>query len=140
MVKPSCVLDTNIIISGILFGGNSREIIRLGMQKKINIYLSAQILLETSRVFYEKFKLTNEEIELILKGLARISTLVEPQIKLDIVKKDSSDNMVIECAYCVKADFVISGDKHLLELKKYKNINLITPSQFLDLISSKLIT
>jgi putative PIN family toxin of toxin-antitoxin system len=140
MVKPSCVLDTNIIISGILFGGNSQEIVQLGIQEKINIYLSAQILLETSRVLYEKFKLTNEEIELILKGLAKISTIVEPQTKLNLVKKDSSDNRIVECAYCAKANFVISGDKHLLELKKYRNINFITPSQFLNLVSSKLAT
>lgn len=67
-------------------------------------------------------------MELILK----LATIVEPQTKLDVVKDDTDDNMFIECAVECGAGYIISGDRHLLSLREYNNIKIITVSEFLN--------
>ena len=59
------------------------------------------------------------------------STLVKPTISLSVVHEDPTDNKILECAETAKADFVITGDKHLLNLKKWKSTEIVTPSEFI---------
>ncbi len=62
------------------------------------------------------------------------SVLVKPSLKLNVIVEDPEDNRVLECAICVNASFIASGDKHLLNLKKYDDIVIITPKEFLKRI------
>lgn len=79
----------------------------------------------------DKFKVPPEKVEEFLEIIVFDSKIVYPKNKLDIVKKDPSDNKVIECAIEAEASFVVSGDKHLLEIKEYKGIKIVSPREFL---------
>jgi hypothetical protein len=131
------VIDTNVFISGIFWAGNfCSEIIDKWKNKKFELVSSIEIieeLIETLRNF--KIKMPEEIIQRWKTMIIENSIIVEPTTKLNIVKDDPDDNKFIETALTGKADFIISQDKHLLKLKKYQTINLISPKEFLDLIS-----
>lgn len=131
MTKPKVVLDTNIYLSAIIFGGNPRKLLFLAIQNKIVLYSSAEILLEIAQKLKTKFHWSAEKINFTVKSIGQLAALVSPKEKLKIIKKDPSDNKILEAAVVAKADFIISGDNHLLKLKKYKGIKIIQAADFL---------
>ena len=137
MTKYTVVLDTNVYLSGIIFGGNSGHLLDLAIEGKLTIISSAAILLEISDKLKNKFHWNKEQIIVTIKSIAKLSEVVTPKKKLQIVKKDKDDNKIIEAAYESDSDFIITGDKHLLEIKKYQNIHIISPSQFLSVYFKK---
>lgn len=133
MTRPIVVLDTNVYLSGIIFGGNSRHLLDLTIAKKITAITSPAILLEISQKLEKKFKWNKNQIFLTIKTIAKSAKLVTPSKKLLIVKVDKNDNKIIEAAVESKANFIISGDKHLLRIKKYQQIKIVSPAEFLAL-------
>lgn len=132
-VKPKVVFDTNIYISAILFGGTPRLALELAREEAIQLYLSRQILLELAEKLREKFKWEEEDIEEVIERILFFAKLVKPQYKVDLIKVDPDDNLILECAEEAKVDFIVSGDKkHLLSLKSYKDISIISAKEFLD--------
>jgi putative PIN family toxin of toxin-antitoxin system len=128
------VLDTNVYISAIIFGGNCEEILRLANLGSFDLLLSKYILLEIKYVLKYKFNWTNKQVTTTISYLRDITTEIKPDISLDIVHDDPSDNKVIECALAGNAHYIVTGDRnHLLPLKKYKNIKIISPAEFLRL-------
>ena len=67
--------------------------------------------------------------------LVSIAKMVEPNERLDIVKDDADDNKILECAKSGKVDFIVSNDNHLLKLKKFDKIPILTPKEFIKNIS-----
>jgi len=65
------------------------------------------------------------------------SEFVEPQKRIFAVTEYLDDNKFLECAIEAKVDYIISGDPHLLDMKKYKTVKIVTASEFLDVISKK---
>lgn len=133
MTKLNVVPDTNVYLSGILFGGNSRHILDLVISKKIVATTSPQILLEISEKLDKKFKWDKDKILTVIKTLAKTTSIIKPKKSLDAVKADKNDNKIIEAAAEAKADDIITGDKHLLDLEKYQNIKILAPADFLSL-------
>lgn len=131
------VLDTNVYLSAIIFGGNPRHILDLIIEKKIISYISPAILLEISNKLEKKFKWKKEQIKIIIKTLASSGTIVYPNKKIFIVKKDKNDNKIIETAVEAKAEFIVTGDNHLLEINKYKNIRIVTSAEFISYYQKK---
>ena len=128
------VLDTNIYISAVLFGGNCEEILRLATQRSFEIIISKSIVLEIEAVLKEKFKWSKKQVSETLAYIKNISTLSKPNISISVIKEDPSDNKIIECAIFVGANYIVTGDKnHLLPLKEYKGIKIVSPSEFLRL-------
>jgi len=125
------ILDTNVYISAFIFGGNPRKIIELTQNSQITIYISPSILLEIAQKLKGKFQWNFNQIKHIIKTLNQITTITYPTKKINIIKSDPTDNKILECAVEAKAKYIISGDKHLLNLKQYKNIKILTPTQFL---------
>jgi len=127
-------LDTNILVSALLFGGKPEEILDLAARKQINIISSPIILAELQQVLINKFMWTDNDAKQSLKSLMEILTLVVPQQKINKIKY-GPDNRILECAVEGKADFIISGDKkHLLPLSEFKEIKIITASQLLKIV------
>ena len=128
------VIDTNVVISALLFGGTPGKLIPLWKSGHIITLASAEIIDEYIQVMtYPKFKLSEEEIHYllyfeILPYLAVVS--VGPALS-PIIEKDPSDDKFILCAEAGKANFIISGDQHLISHKNYKKIKIINPEQFL---------
>lgn len=129
--KPTAVLDTNIYLSAIIFGGNPKHILDLIIVKKINSLISPGILLEISQKLSQKFKWDKEKTALTIKTIAKTNELVYPKEKLKVVREDLDDNKIIEAAREGKADFIITGDSHLLKIKSYKKIKSLSPMDFL---------
>lgn len=70
----------------------------------------------------------------VIRNIVENSTLVKPKFKLNMIKEDPEDNRVLDCALQAKTDFIVSGDKHLLKLRKFRHIKILTPREFLDAI------
>ncbi|PJB99643.1 MAG: putative toxin-antitoxin system toxin component, PIN family [Candidatus Nealsonbacteria bacterium CG_4_9_14_0_8_um_filter_35_12] len=126
------VLDTNVFISALFWKGAPYEILKKVLEGAILNSISPQILKEIKEKLLYKFKLPPEKVREFLEIIIFNSQIVYPKKKLNVVKKDPSDNKVIECVLEAGASFVISGDKHLLEIKEYKGIKIITPNKFLS--------
>jgi len=132
MGKEKIVVDTNILISALGWEGKSRELLRKIIDNKYELLISNKQLAEIKRVLdYPKFGFTNEQRNQFLKIIFQIATLKETKTELDVIKEDPADDMLLECAIETGAKHVISGDKHLKKLKIYKNITIISVSDFL---------
>jgi putative PIN family toxin of toxin-antitoxin system len=133
MSKIKVVLDTNIYISAILFGSKPESLISLAREKAIDIFISDKILNELNRIFKHKFGWSNEQIYFLNESLNKITHFVVPTEKIKIIKAHHSDNCILECAIEAKANYIISGDKrHILPLKTYRGIKILSVSQFLN--------
>lgn len=130
------VFDTNVYVSAAVYGGNLEILFRLswGYDRRFRLYTSNEILKETVRVLTsDKFRFTREEVSDTIAIVVDAADVVEPKTKITVLS-DDPDNRILECAIKAKADFIVSGDKHLLGLKKYKGIPILKPAQFLTLL------
>lgn len=128
------VLDTNVLISALLFTGISSELVSLWQEGRLTALLSREILDEYLRVLaYPKFQLSETEIKaLIEEDLLPFVQVIKPGIRVRVVKRDPSDNKFLECAVAGKANVLISGDKELLAIRHYRQVRIQTPSRFLE--------
>ncbi|MGO8989725.1 MAG: putative toxin-antitoxin system toxin component, PIN family [bacterium] len=127
------VLDTNVLISAILFGGKPRRILEKAIRVEIRLCLSEPMLEELKGVLQRsKFDYSPEMIQIILTELMSISDFVNTSETINIVAEDPEDNRILECAVAANADYVITGDSHLLKLKKYLNIDILNAAAFLE--------
>lgn len=134
MKKPvKVVFDANIYLSAIIFGGNPRQCLELVRHKEIKLYTSYPILLEVAKNLQNKFNWTRKDSEEVIKGIGEFMILITPQTTIKVIKTHSQDNKILETAKEAGADYIISGDKkHLLSLKKFRNITIISAKEFLD--------
>jgi len=129
-------LDTNVLISGSFWTGDSFKILDLIDQKKIICILSKEIIAEYDKIIggdeiIEKIENKSLILSKIVQKAISNSEIIESKNKLNIVKDDPSDNKILECAKEGKADFIITNDNHLLKLKEFEGIKIITPKEFL---------
>lgn len=130
--RLTIVLDTNIYLSALLFGGVPAEIIELARKKKINLAVSSPILLELARILQIKFHFQRKTILDVITEIKRISTVVFPQIKIDRIKEDPADNRILECAVSCQASYIVTGDKkHLRKLNSFQGILIRLPQEFI---------
>jgi len=126
------VLDTNIYISAILFGGKPEKIRKLSKEGKIELLVSEAIIAEVAEILRKKFDWESWQISQIINEIRETATLVIPHQTIFVIKKDEDDNRILECAVEGKAHHIISGDKrHLLPLKEYQGIKILSPVEFL---------
>ena len=131
------VLDTNILISAFLWKGKLAQIFNFINQREIILCFSKLTLDELIRVSHyphinKKIKEENLDFDKIVAELASVSIIVNPKNIPDIIKDDPSDNIFLACALSAQASFIISGDKHLLNLKEFQDIPILTPHKFLN--------
>jgi hypothetical protein len=135
------VLDTSVIISALLSAeGPPAQIIDLWKAGVFDVAISTPLLDELKRALdypqVKKFqKMTPDEINTLLGRWSTISVYVEPEVALEVVEDDPDDNRVLECAVAAKVNYIISGDKHLLDLGEYRGIEVLPPAGFIVLLS-----
>lgn len=128
------VLDTNVLISAIMFGGKSRDILEMGISGKIRIAVSQDILKELAEVLIgKKFRVAIAVVQQTIHEFSEIAELVIVTEKINAIKNDPDDNRILECAVSAKADYIVSGDSDLLTLKNFKKIKIVSPSDFLQI-------
>ena len=128
------VIDTNVLISALLFGGTPGKLIELWKKGTIRPVASREIIDEYLCVLaYPKFRLTENEIGYLLyrEILPHFKVVIAKRGK-SVLKTDPSDDKFFWCALSGKAEYIISSDKHMLSLKSHKGISILTPSAFLQ--------
>lgn len=129
------VCDTNVLISGILFAGPPRDVLRLAIEGIVRNYISPAIETEFRDVISrKKFGLKPLQVEAICQQFEDTFERVFPKKSFNIIKADPDDNAILECAFAAKAGYIISGDAHLLELGKFGKILILSPAEFCKII------
>jgi len=127
------VLDTNVLISAILFGGKPRQILEKAIRGDIRLCLSEPIQEELKGVLQRsKFDYSPEMIQFILTELIGIADFVNPSETLNVVLEDPEDNRILECAVEAKANYIVSGDFHLQKINTYRNTEVANVATFLE--------
>ncbi len=138
MVKV--VLDANQYVSALLKPGSKPDkIFRLLYAGHIRLLISPRIVREIKRVLlYKKVRKyhnrTPKQVGKFLEGLIRVAEVTPGRLRLEVVKDDPTDDKYLECALEGQADFIISGDHHLTDLRSFRGVRIVDPSTFLRLI------
>lgn len=131
------VLDTNVLVSAFIFpGGAPEHVYRLAVEGRIDMITSRALLTELGRVLSEKFNNPRAAAE-ALAQITTLGTVVEPTESVSVVEADPSDDRVLEAALEVRADMIVSGDRHLLRLKEWREIRIVSPADFLAEFESR---
>jgi len=128
------VLDTNVYISAVMFGGLPGALLDLAFVRSFDTIVSPALLDELDEKLRLKFEVTGEDAAVIRARIMNIARLVEPEETLQVIEEDPDDDRVLECAVTGRADYIVSGDRHLFTLGSFRGIPIM---QFLDLIEPK---
>ncbi len=99
------------------------------ISQEIKIYSTSEILSEYQEVLRRDFDFSDEEVSKIMEKVFAFVTLVNSTMRVNIVKEDPDDNMIIECALESNSKYIITYDKHLLNIKEYQSIRIIRPEE-----------
>src|SRR3989344_1361358 len=130
------VMDTNVFLSGIFWKGNfSSQIIDLWRNRNVDLISSISIIDElTKNLKSFKIKMDDDIVQEWENMVLENSLLVEPEEEINIVKEDVTDNKFVEAAVTGKADYIITQDNHLLKIKEFRGIKILTPKEFLEIV------
>jgi uncharacterized protein len=128
------VADTNIFISALMFGGLPGSFLDLAFLPAFTLVTSPVLLDELDEKLRLKFGLSSADADFIRSKLEANADLINTVETLAIVKADPDDDRVLECAIAGRADYIVSGDGHLLKLGSYDGIPILTVRQFIDKI------
>jgi putative PIN family toxin of toxin-antitoxin system len=129
------VFDTNIFVSALAIpGGQAERAIDLVIDARVKLCISKEIIHEVLGVLAEKFSKGPEELSRSAVFLSELAELIVPRKKLAVLD-DEPDNRILECAVTGHADVIVTGDRAMLNLKKYQEIRILSLRQFLDEIS-----
>jgi len=127
------VLDTNVIVSALVFGGVPRGVLELAEAGQCEFFYSEPIQSEVRRVLAEKFDWSEAMLREALSVLWSMGSIVAPRASIHAVVDDPDDDHILECAVEARAQFIVSGDRHLLALEKYRSVSIVTPRQFVEM-------
>jgi len=137
------VLDANVFVSAIISPkGNPAKILNAWRNDKFLLLISRPILEEIGRVLrYPKIRRrhrrSERKIQIFLEDLSRLAILAPGKLSLSIIADDPSDNRYVECAVEGEADYLVSGDDHLLRLGAYEDVRIVTPREFVDVMTEE---
>ena len=132
------VLDTNVLISAMVFGGKPRTVLELITIEKVLKGVTSEILIkELLGVLKMKFNYTNERLKMIEKIIRDNFIIVKINKIPQIIKSDPADNYVLATAQISNANIIISGDDHLLNIKNYRTTAILSPTKFIENIMNR---
>jgi putative PIN family toxin of toxin-antitoxin system len=126
----------------LLWGGKPAEIIKSAEAQNVSVLLSEEIVAEITQVLtYPKIKNVYKTLGLhsedLIEAVLKIAKFVKVTKKLHVVEEHSADDKFIECAQSANADYIISGDKHLLKVACYKETQIVSVREFIQIITKK---
>jgi len=136
------VLDTNVVLSALLWGGTPYRLLQLAIEDEVQIFTSPVLAAELREILArphlaaklaEKGTTADAVTALYLEFARAVSPLSVPRV----VPDDPDDDHVIACAVAAKADIIVSGDKHLLKLREHQGIRIVTAAQAVQLIGGQ---
>lgn len=137
-------LDTNVLVSAFVskHGHPAKILDIILIFPEVKLILSNQIIEEFENVLSreevkERFGYSKREIKSFARAVAKVSTIVKVKSHFRVIKEDEKDDSVLNTAYDGKADYIVSGDHHLLNLKKFKGLKIVNPKQMVKIFVSK---
>lgn len=126
------VIDTNVLISGVFFGGFPRKVIEAAVRNRINVFASVEIIEEYNEIVDEmasrkQGKMNSSILSLFIASI----NIIEPTSELHVCR-DPDDDKFIECAVDSHALYIVSGDNDLLTIHRYEDIEIITSRDFCE--------
>jgi putative PIN family toxin of toxin-antitoxin system len=138
MTPLRIVVDSNVIISGFLFGGNPARVLGSAVEGVTRCFTSLSILDEVRGVLQRpKFGLSAEQALAFVDEFHLLCQVVDPRNRVHVIAEDPKDNMVLECADAAEADVIVSGDAHLLDLKQWGTVRIVSPANFVKEIGGQ---
>ena len=126
------ILDTNIIISSAL-GGELVFVLEKWDEGKFTVIVTTDVLGEYFEVLNRpKFGLSQETIDKITRYIYQFAEFVIPEEQIRFIEDDPKDDKFLEAAVAGHVDFIVSGDNHLLALKEFRSIPILSGREFLD--------
>jgi putative PIN family toxin of toxin-antitoxin system len=136
------VLDTNVIVSAVLSGGSPPDsILRAWRRKAFQLVTSAPLLRELETVLRRphianRLGWSARERRAFVGDLSEGAIVVVPERRLEVVLADPSDNRVLEAAIAAEVDYIVSGGQHLLDLKTYERVQIVTPARLVAVLAA----
>lgn len=137
------VLDANVLVSAVISSrGSPGKILELWKREQFDLVLSPPILEELARVIrypriQKHYNLPQDHLKRFLSLIRSETIIVEPTNEYAVIEDDPSDNRYLECALEGDANYIVSGDKHLLRLKEFRGVVILPPAGFLALLKLK---
>jgi putative PIN family toxin of toxin-antitoxin system len=131
------VVDTNVLVSALINNGKSRKLV-LKLLEEHTAVLSIQMLAELADVLSrEKFSITSIQVDRFISILVRKAQIVPVNSISKVILEDPDDNIVLNTAISGKADYIVSGDKHLLKVACYKKTRIVSVNELTRIIAKK---
>ena len=129
------VVDTNVLISGVFFGGMPSQVLEAWRDGRIGLVVSPEILEEYRRVGEElAAQFPGVSLAPLLALLVMTAEIIEPPGLPEQVSRDPDDDKFIACALAGDCQLIISGDRHLLEISGYRGVKVVAPREFLETV------
>lgn len=134
------MLDANVLVSAILSPkGTPAKVLTAWQAERFHLVLSEAILDEIDRVLRypriaRRHRWSEERLRGFIEDLAHLAIMTPGATQLAVIAEDPPDDRYLECAIEGEADYIVSGDQHLLELGEYQGIKILTPRAFLDVL------
>ncbi|MDS0295336.1 putative toxin-antitoxin system toxin component, PIN family [Halogeometricum luteum] len=129
------VLDTNVLISSVISTGVPHEIVVKGFEGEYEIVVSVETLTEFRRTllkYPERFHLEEDEVQKEVETIRYFAEFVDPDEEVHAVGDDPDDDKFLEAAIAGDVDYIVSGDKHLLNLDSFRSIPIVEPRTFYE--------
>lgn len=128
------VLDTNVIVSGFLWGGVPRQLLQAARENRLRLFTSTPLLLELTDIlgrakFARKLTAAQLSVDQLVERYTLLATAVHPAAITPTILDDPDDDQVLACALAAKAEIIVSGDRHLLDLREHQDIRIVTAAE-----------
>lgn len=125
------VFDTNVLIAAIITEGICTKLLHRARTGEFSLISCPFIMKELRRILSRKFRLSHEESDVAMEAISEaITQVIEHNVKITDVCRDADDDNIIACAVSAKADYLVTGDSDLLEIKSCQGIKIVTPRDF----------
>lgn len=131
------VLDTNVYLSAFAYPARPlAEVWRHAVRRRYTLLVSPAIIHEVGRTLRTVFDWDDTHVLAQLRLIVRVAEVIVPTITLQVITEDPADDRVLECAVAGHAAFIVSGDRHLRKLRRYQNIPIVRPVDFLRMLGA----
>jgi len=126
------VLDTNVLVSALFWGGQPRRVVDLAIAGRLQAVTSPELLAELEQVLAEGFAVPQDRVELVLRDVLSYAEVAVPLEEVDIPVRDRDDAKVLAAARAGRAACIVTGDRDLLEIGEVHGIAILTVREFLS--------
>ena len=132
------VFDTNTLISAVIARGKPNDLLLRAIAKEFILITSAKLLKELEEVVSRpKFKLSQYEVKKFIGAIRRTVEIVTVRAQFKVIKEDPDDDLILNTAVSGKANYIVSGDTHLLKLKNFRGTKIVTANKMLEILNKR---